>query len=148
MSSSVALASATAVVAVDVGKTMAAILVTDAGRHRLLGPVEVSTPKVSAVDTNSPDSLTDSSDAGPGARVRAGGAVTVVLARGVAGAVAVAAGREADGVGRGAAGAVVGIEITTGGGAGYAGQFVVTRTEPVITEPVTTITVTGCAAAR
>src|SRR5215207_5157165 len=40
MSSSVALASATAVVAVDVGKTMAAILVTDVGRHRLLGPVE------------------------------------------------------------------------------------------------------------
>jgi transposase len=40
MSSSVVLASATVVVAVDVGKTMAAILVTDAGRHRLLGPVE------------------------------------------------------------------------------------------------------------
>ena len=40
MSISVALASATVVVAVDVGKTRAAILVTDAGRHRLLGPVD------------------------------------------------------------------------------------------------------------
>ena len=33
---------ADAVVAVDVGKTMAAVLVTDAGRRRLLGPVEFS----------------------------------------------------------------------------------------------------------
>src|SRR5215203_469897 len=40
MSSSVALAPAAAVVAVDVGKTMAAVLVTDAVRRRLLGPLE------------------------------------------------------------------------------------------------------------
>ena len=40
MSTSVALAPAAAVVAVDVGKTTAAVLVTDAERHRLLGPVE------------------------------------------------------------------------------------------------------------
>jgi len=40
MSSSVALAPAAAVVAVDVGKTSAAVLVTDAARRRLLGPVE------------------------------------------------------------------------------------------------------------
>jgi hypothetical protein len=38
MSSSVALAPA-AVVAVDVGKTSAAVLVSDAERHRLLGPL-------------------------------------------------------------------------------------------------------------
>jgi transposase len=40
MSSSVALAPAAAVVAVDVGKTKAAVLVTDAARRRLLGPLE------------------------------------------------------------------------------------------------------------
>ena len=40
MSSSVALAPAAAVVAVDVGKTTAAVLVTDAARRRLLGPLE------------------------------------------------------------------------------------------------------------
>jgi transposase len=40
MSSSVALAPAAAVVAVDVGKTTAAVLVTDAARRRLLGPME------------------------------------------------------------------------------------------------------------
>ena len=40
MSSSVALVPAAAVVAVDVGKTKAAVLVTDAARRRLLGPVE------------------------------------------------------------------------------------------------------------
>jgi hypothetical protein len=40
MSSSVALAPAVAVVAVDVGKTMAALLVTDAARRRLLGPLD------------------------------------------------------------------------------------------------------------
>ena len=39
MSSSVALAPAAAVVAVDVGKTTAALLVSDAQRHRLLGPI-------------------------------------------------------------------------------------------------------------
>jgi transposase len=39
MSSSVALAPAAAVVAVDVGKTTAALLVTDAARRRLLGPL-------------------------------------------------------------------------------------------------------------
>ena len=40
MSSSVALVPAAAVVAVDVGKTKAAVLVTDAARRRLLGPLE------------------------------------------------------------------------------------------------------------
>lgn len=40
MSTSVALAPAAAVVAVDVGKRSAAVLVTDAARCRLLGPVE------------------------------------------------------------------------------------------------------------
>lgn len=40
MSSSVALAPAAAVVAVDVGKASAAVLVTDAARRRLLGPLE------------------------------------------------------------------------------------------------------------
>jgi transposase len=40
MSSSVALAPAAAVVAVDVGKTTAAVLVTNAARRRLLGPIE------------------------------------------------------------------------------------------------------------
>jgi len=42
MSSSVAQAGLAVVVAVDVGKTAAAVLVTDAGRRRLLGPIEVS----------------------------------------------------------------------------------------------------------
>jgi transposase len=42
MSISVALAPAAAVVAVDVGKTSAAMLVTDAQRRRLLGPVQFS----------------------------------------------------------------------------------------------------------
>jgi transposase len=42
MSSSVAQAGPSAVVAVDVGKTTAAVLVTDAGRRRLLGPIEFS----------------------------------------------------------------------------------------------------------
>src|ERR687897_3397664 len=37
-----ALAPAAAVVAVDVGKTKAAVLVSDAQRHRLLGPLEFS----------------------------------------------------------------------------------------------------------
>ena len=40
MSTSVALAPAAAVVAVDVGKAKAAVLITDAERHRLLGPME------------------------------------------------------------------------------------------------------------
>jgi hypothetical protein len=40
MSISVALAPAAAVVAVDVGKVKAAVLVTDAQRRRLFGPVE------------------------------------------------------------------------------------------------------------
>ena len=40
MSTSVALAPAAAVIAVDVGKTTAAVLVTDAARHRLFGPVD------------------------------------------------------------------------------------------------------------
>jgi transposase len=40
MSSSVALAPAAAVVAVDVGKRLAALLVTDAARRRLLGPLD------------------------------------------------------------------------------------------------------------
>jgi transposase len=40
MSISVALVPAAAVVAVDVGKTTAAVLVTDAGRRRLLGPID------------------------------------------------------------------------------------------------------------
>ena len=40
MSINGALAPAAAVVAVDVGKTKAAVLVTDAQRHRLLGPLE------------------------------------------------------------------------------------------------------------
>jgi transposase len=40
MSSSVALAPAAVVVAVDVGKTRAAVLVSDAQRHRLLGPLD------------------------------------------------------------------------------------------------------------
>ena len=40
MSSSVALAPAAAVVAVDVGKTTAALLVSDAQRHRLFGPID------------------------------------------------------------------------------------------------------------
>lgn len=40
MSSSVALVPAAAVVAVDVGKAKAAVLVTDAARRRLLGPME------------------------------------------------------------------------------------------------------------
>ena len=39
MSTSV-LAPAAAVIAVDVGKTTAALLVTDAARRRLLGPVD------------------------------------------------------------------------------------------------------------
>ena len=39
MSINGALAPAAAVVAVDVGKTMAAVLVTDAARQRLLGPL-------------------------------------------------------------------------------------------------------------
>lgn len=42
MSVSVALTPAAAVVAVDVGKTKAAVLVTDAQRRRLLGPLEFS----------------------------------------------------------------------------------------------------------
>jgi transposase len=42
MSSSVAQAGPSAVIAVDVGKTTAAVLVSDAGRRRLLGPVECS----------------------------------------------------------------------------------------------------------
>jgi hypothetical protein len=42
MSTSVALAPAAAVVAVDVGKAQVAVLVTDAQRRRLLGPVEFS----------------------------------------------------------------------------------------------------------
>jgi transposase len=40
MSASVAQARPTVVVAVDVGKTAAAVLVTDADRRRLLGPAE------------------------------------------------------------------------------------------------------------
>jgi transposase len=40
MSPSVALAPVAAVVAVDVGKTKAAVLVSDAQRHRLLGPLD------------------------------------------------------------------------------------------------------------
>ena len=40
MSINGALAPAAAVVAVDVGKTTAALSVTDAGRHRLFGPLE------------------------------------------------------------------------------------------------------------
>jgi transposase len=40
MSSSVPLAPAAAVVAVDVGKRLAALLVTDAARRRLLGPLD------------------------------------------------------------------------------------------------------------
>jgi transposase len=40
MSASVAQARPTVVVAVDVGKTAAAVLVTDADRRRLLGPIE------------------------------------------------------------------------------------------------------------
>lgn len=39
MSTSVALAPAAAVIAVDVGKSTAAVLVTDVARRRLLGPV-------------------------------------------------------------------------------------------------------------
>ena len=42
MSINGALGPAAAVVAVDVGKTTAAVLVTDAARHRLLGPLEFS----------------------------------------------------------------------------------------------------------
>ena len=42
MSLNGALAPAAAVVAVDVGKTKAAVLVSDAQRHRLLGPLEFS----------------------------------------------------------------------------------------------------------
>jgi transposase len=42
MSTSVALAPAAAVIAVDVGKTTAAVLVSDAARHRLFGPVDFS----------------------------------------------------------------------------------------------------------
>jgi transposase len=42
MSSSVAQAGPAVVVAVDVGKLTAAVLVTDAGRRRLLGPIEFS----------------------------------------------------------------------------------------------------------
>ena len=42
MSINGALAPAAAVVAVDVGKNMAAVLITDAGRHRLLGPLSFS----------------------------------------------------------------------------------------------------------
>ena len=42
MSINGALAPAAAVVAVDVGKTKAAVLVSDAQRHRLLGPLEFS----------------------------------------------------------------------------------------------------------
>ena len=42
MSINGALAPAAAVVAVDVGKTMAAALITDVGRHRLLGPLSFS----------------------------------------------------------------------------------------------------------
>ena len=42
MSINGALAPAAAVVAVDVGKTTAAALITDAGRHRLLGPLSFS----------------------------------------------------------------------------------------------------------
>ena len=42
MSLNGALAPAAAVVAVDVGKTKAAVLVSDAQRRRLLGPLEFS----------------------------------------------------------------------------------------------------------
>ena len=42
MSINGALAPAAAVVAVDVGKNAAAALITDAGRHRLLGPLSFS----------------------------------------------------------------------------------------------------------
>ena len=42
MSINGALAPAAAVVAVDVGKNTAAVLVTDSGRHRLLGPLSFS----------------------------------------------------------------------------------------------------------
>ena len=42
MSINGALVPAAAVVAVDVGKTMAAVLITDAGRQRLLGPFSFS----------------------------------------------------------------------------------------------------------
>ena len=42
MSINGALAPAAAVVAVDVGKTMTAALITDAGRHGLLGPLSFS----------------------------------------------------------------------------------------------------------
>jgi len=53
MSINGALAPAAAVVAVDVGKTTAAALITDAGRHRLLGPLSFSmtAPGVSSVIT-------------------------------------------------------------------------------------------------
>ena len=53
MSINGALAPAAAVVAVDVGKTMAAVLITDAGRHRLLGPLSFSmtAPGVDSVIT-------------------------------------------------------------------------------------------------
>ena len=59
MSINGALAPAAAVVAVDVGKTTAAVLVTDAARHRLLGPLEF---------------LDDRGRAGPGDHQGAGGA--------------------------------------------------------------------------
>jgi hypothetical protein len=42
MSINGALGPAAAVVAVDVGKTKAAVLVSDAQRHRLLGPLELA----------------------------------------------------------------------------------------------------------
>jgi transposase len=51
----VALGPAAAVVAVDVGKTTAAVLVTDAARHRLLGPLEfaMTRPGLSQMITKS-----------------------------------------------------------------------------------------------
>lgn len=45
-----AVTASTVVVAVDVGKSSAALSVTDAGRHRLLGPVELSMTRSALVD--------------------------------------------------------------------------------------------------
>jgi transposase len=67
MSTSVVLAPAAAVVAVDVGKTTAAMLVTDAARRRLLGPIEfaMTGPGVAGVITQTQKVL-------PGGPVRVG----------------------------------------------------------------------------
>ena len=56
---------AATVVAVDVGKNSAALSVTDAARHRLLGPIDFAmfAPAVSAVLSSDPQPRTQASPA-------------------------------------------------------------------------------------